>query len=209
MSSSAGDAGRGRMLDGAISIVVCGASAAAFLPVYALHLRQRLAYPTRYLLTHSAERFVRAEAVAMFADEVYRSHAADLVPTELAHRSRAMIVLPATANLVASMALGLAATPAQTALLAAPGPVLVFPSMNRVMWQRSSTQRHVRTLRADGHAVVDPAETDVYENWQRAVTRSPGLASPDQVTKIVVDWLSIPAGDAGTALVGTSSGVPA
>ena len=52
--------------------------------------------------------------------------APDLNPTEFALRSRAVIVLPATANMLASAALGLAGMPAQTAVLAAPGPVLFF-----------------------------------------------------------------------------------
>lgn len=182
------------MRDDAVSVIVCGASAAVMTPAYAMELRNHLSGPLRFLLTHSAERFVRADVVGWFGDEVYASDAADLIPTEFALRSRAIVVLPATANVLAAAALGLAASPAQTALLAAPGPVLFFPSMNRVMWERASTRRHVAALRAEGHGVVDPIEANIYENWQRKIVKAPALPPPGEIAKIVKEWLAKPSG---------------
>lgn len=173
------------MHDDAVSIIVCGASAAVLFPSYAMQLRQQLANPLRVLLTHGAERFVKPSTIAFFADEVYASDDEDFIPTEFARRSRVIAVLPATAHTLASAALGLAGSPAQTALLAAAGPVLYFPSMNRAMWQRESTRRHVATLRTDGHVVIDLIEADVYENWQRSVVRAPALPAPAEVAKII------------------------
>jgi phosphopantothenoylcysteine synthetase/decarboxylase len=131
--------------------------------------------------------------MAWAADEVWLSTAADLNPTELALRSRGIAVLPATANMVASAALGLAATSAQTAVLAAPGPVLFFPAMNQAMWDRDSTRRHVATLRGDGHVVIDPHQREVFELWRREVVTGATLPTPDEVSKIVLGWL----GEAG------------
>ncbi|MEU4623464.1 phosphopantothenate--cysteine ligase family flavoprotein [Actinoplanes sp. NPDC023801] len=166
------------MRDDAITLVVCGASAAVLLPSYAMQLRATTESPIRVLLTHSAARFLHRRTASWFADEAYASDDGDLIPTELARRSRLLVVLPATAHTMAAVALGLAGSPAQTALLAATGPVLFFPSMNQTMWERPVVQRHVRTLRDDGHQVVEPVDGLVYENWQRRTVQAPCLPSP-------------------------------
>ncbi|GAB2931898.1 hypothetical protein GCM10027280_19500 [Micromonospora polyrhachis] len=190
------------MHDNAVSIIVCGASAAVLFPTYAMQLRQQLTDPLRVLLTHGAERFVKPSTIAFFADEVYASDDESFIPTEFARRSRVIAVLPATAHTLASAALGLAGSPAQTALLAASGPTLYFPSMNRAMWQRESTRRHVATLRADGHVVIDPVEAGVYENWQRSVVRAPALPAPAEVAQLI-------AAAAAEAGAGTEAGAAA
>lgn len=177
------------MRDDAISVIVCGASAALDLPGYLGALRHRVRGPLRILATASAGRFLPTGALGWLADEAYDSAAADLNPTEFAMRSRAVVVLPATANMLASAALGLAATPAQTVLLAATAPILFFPSMNEVMWTRSTTRRHVATLRGEGHIVVDPHERDAYQMWSRQSAPGRVLPPPADVAKIVLDRL--------------------
>jgi phosphopantothenoylcysteine synthetase/decarboxylase len=177
------------MRDNALSIVVCGSNAAVGLPAYLTHLADELDLGLRVLLTRSAERFVRPRLIAMYADELYTSDDESLNPTELARRSVGIVVLPATANMLASAALGLAATPAQTALLAATGPALFFPQLNASMWAKGSVRRHVDTLRTDGHTVVDPVHQQVYELWRREFTVGPAMPPPDQATEIVLTWL--------------------
>jgi phosphopantothenoylcysteine synthetase/decarboxylase len=177
------------MRDDALSVVVCGSSAAMDLPGHLGALRRRVRGPLRALLTHSAERFVPAQVVRWLTDEAYTADADDLNPTELALRSRAVIVLPATAHMLASAALGLAATPAQTVVLAARTPVLFFPAMNEVMWDKPVTRRHLATLRGDGHAVVDPYEREAYQMWSRQWGPGRVLPPPAHVAKIVLDWL--------------------
>ncbi|MCG6498790.1 flavoprotein [Kitasatospora sp. A2-31] len=175
------------MRDDALTVIVCGASAALDLPGYLVRLRQGVRAPLRVLLTHSAERFLRAEALAWHADEAYG--AGDPVnPTELARRSRGLAVLPATANLLAGAALGLAGSPAQTALLAHPRPALLFPSMNAVMWEKPTTRRHVAALRAEGHVVVDPQPGEVYELWRGQVVEGRGLVTPERAARVVASW---------------------
>ncbi|BCJ56128.1 hypothetical protein Asp14428_76030 [Actinoplanes sp. NBRC 14428] len=187
------------MLDDAISVIVCGASAAVLLPSYAMQLRATTRQPVRLLLTYSAEQFVQPRTLGWFADEVYGSADAELVPTEFARRSRLLVVLPASAHTMAAAALGLAGSPAQTVLLAATGPVLFFPSMNRAMWERPSTRRHVRTLREDGHRVIDPIEATVYENWQRRSVQAPSLPGP-------VDAAALITAEAGTRSIAAANG---
>lgn len=120
------------MKDDALSVIVCGSGSA--IPAYLIWLRQEVDLPLRVLMTHSAERFVPPQLVAWYADEMYVSGDPALNPTELARRSLGIVVLPATANIIAAAALGLAATPAQTALLNSPRSVMFFPSTNEAMW---------------------------------------------------------------------------
>src|SRR5262249_27509 len=123
------------MREGALSVVACGASAVLSLPDYLSQLHTDIDIPLRFLLTHSARRSINPDRPAWHADEVLSADA-NFNPTEFALRSRLVAVLPASANMLACAALGLAATPGQTVVLAAPGPVMFFPSMNKVMWDR-------------------------------------------------------------------------
>jgi len=177
------------MRDDALSVIICGSSAAIGMPAYLVWLRQEIDLSLRVLLTHSAERFLQPQVAAWHADEVFTSDDAGLNPTEFAMRSLGIVVLPATANMLASAALGLAATPAQTVLLASNRPVLFFPSMNATMWAKNSTQRHVATLRAEGHTVVEPQERAVFELWQRDNAVGPALLPPDEAAETIVAWL--------------------
>jgi phosphopantothenoylcysteine decarboxylase/phosphopantothenate--cysteine ligase len=108
---------------------------------------------------------------------------------QLALTASAIVVLPASANTLASAALGLAATPAQTALLAAPSPVLYFPHMNPVMWNKPVIQRRVGELRAEGNTVIDPVETTTYHMWKAAKDVGLSLPDPEDAAAIVSGFL--------------------
>jgi len=195
------------MEDDALSVIVSGSSAAIGIPSYLVWLRQEIDLSLRVLLTHSAERFLQPQVVAWHADEVYTSDDTGLNPTEFAKRSLGIVVLPATANMLASAALGLAATPAQTALLASDRPALFFPAMNATMWAKNSTQRHVTALRSEGHTVVEPQERAVFELWQRDNVVGPALLPPDEATETIVTWLENSLSAATTAAPGAGLGL--
>ncbi|HEX6467733.1 MAG TPA: flavoprotein [Streptosporangiaceae bacterium] len=177
------------MKDNALTIIACGSSAATNLPAYLTGLAGAVDLELRVLLTPSAGRFIQPQVVAWYADEVIGSDDPALNPAELAGRSIGIVVLPATANMVAAAALGLAAGPAQTTLLAAPDPALFFPSMNPSMWAKGTTQRHVAALRAEGHTVVEPLEQRMYEIWRRDFTTGPALPPPHVATETIIEWL--------------------
>ncbi len=185
-----------RMRDDALSVIICGSSAAMAASGYLSWLRQEIDLPLRVLLTASAERFVQPQVAAWYADEVYASGDPALNPTEFARRSLGIVVLPATAATIAAAALGLAGTPAQTALLASERPAIFFPSMNRSMWTKKTTRRHVEALRDEGHTVVEPQERVIFELWRRENALGIAMPPPDAVAELVVSWLeSILAGD--------------
>lgn len=177
------------MQEDALSVIVCGSSASISVPAYLVWLRNEIDLSLRVLLTCSAERFIQRQVVAWHADEVYASDDTALNPVEFARSSRGIVVLPATANMLAAAALGLAATPAQTALLASDRPALFFPNMNSSMWEKGSVQRHVATLRADGHTVVQPQQREVFEMWRREVSIGLTLLPPDEVAETIIKWI--------------------
>ena len=72
-----------------------------------------------------------------------------------------MLVCPATADLLAKMAAGIADDLATTLLLATDKPVVVAPAMNVRMWLHAATQRNVAQLKADGVRIIDPAEGEM------------------------------------------------
>lgn len=177
------------MHDRALSVIVCGSSAALSLTQYLSRIRRQIGEdPIRVLLTYSAQRFVSPDTVHWYADECFVSEDPRLNPTEFAVRSRSVVALPTTANMLAAAALGLAGTPAQTVLLMAEPPTLFFPSMNQVMWRRGTTGAHVSALRAEGHVVVDPQPGEAYEMWKRRIVDSLVMPGPDEAAAIVGRW---------------------
>ncbi len=74
------------------------------------------------------------------------------------HRTDLIVVCPATANIIAKMAAGIADDLATTILLATDKPVLAVPAMNVRMWNHRATQRNLTQLRADGVHIMAPDE---------------------------------------------------
>lgn len=77
---------------------------------------------------------------------------------ELARQAEVFCVAPATANLLAKAAIGLADDLLSTTLLSFTGPILLAPAMNCEMWRKPPVQRNVAQLRGDGVQIVDPEE---------------------------------------------------
>lgn len=177
------------MRDDALVVIAGGSSAALVLSAFLSELRRTIDTEIVVLLTRSAERFVPPQVVGWLGDEVLVSDQPDLNPVEVALKAKAIVVLPATAHLIACTALGLASTPATTALLAAPRPCLWFPHMNRTMWDKPVTQRHVADLRASGETIVEPDRREVYEIWRGERTEGISMMGPDKAAPLVRDWL--------------------
>ena len=77
---------------------------------------------------------------------------------ELAEKADLLCIAPATANILAKAACGLADDLLSTLLLSFSGPVLMAPAMNSLMWEKPAVQRNVAQLRADGVVLIDPEE---------------------------------------------------
>ena len=116
------------------------------------------------VLTEGGAKFITAMTLAALSENPVHTTLWDLKnEVEMGHiqLSRAadlVVVCPATADLMAKMAAGIADDLATTLLLATDKPVLAVPAMNVRMWEHAATRRNVATLRASGVTVLDPDE---------------------------------------------------
>lgn len=170
-------------LDGAKILLVVGGGIAAYKALDLIRrLRERGAGVT-CVLTAGAQHFVTPLAAAAlsgakaYTDLFDRDDEADIGHIKLARMADAIVVAPATANLMARMATGQADDLATTVLLATRAPILIAPAMNVAMWQHPATRRNLATLVGDGVAVVGPNEGAMAEaEW------GPGrLAEPVEI----------------------------
>lgn len=103
----------------------------------------------------------------------------------VAQETDVLLVAPATADLLAKFAHGLANDFLTTLYLAFTGPVVLAPAMNTNMWNHPATQANLALLRARGHHFIEPED-----GWLACGTIGPGrLADPDRIA-IAVDSLS-------------------
>jgi phosphopantothenoylcysteine decarboxylase / phosphopantothenate---cysteine ligase len=114
------------------------------------------------VLTEGAQEFVTPLAAAALAGErahtdlFDRASEAEIGHIKLARQADAVVVAPATANLMARMAGGHAADLATTILLATTLPILIAPAMNVQMWAHPATRRNRAVLEGDGVRIVGP-----------------------------------------------------
>lgn len=105
---------------------------------------------------------------------------------ELAQRADLFCIAPATANLMAKAACGLADDLLSTLLLSFEGPVLLAPAMNTQMWNNKAVERNVAQLREDGRLFVGPAE-----GWLSCRQQGAGrMAEPDEIAACITGLLS-------------------
>jgi phosphopantothenoylcysteine decarboxylase/phosphopantothenate--cysteine ligase len=150
-------------------------------------LRERGA-EVRPVMTAGAQHFVTPLAVgALSAGHVYtdlfsREDEQDIGHIRLARDCDLIVVAPATADLMAKMANGLADDLASTVLLATDRPVLLAPAMNPKMWSHPATRRNVETLRGDGLAFVGPNAGEMAEGGEAGLGR---MAEPLEIVAAV------------------------
>ena len=105
----------------------------------------------------------------------------------VAQNHDALLIAPATADLMAKFAHGLAGDFLTTTYLAFKGPVILAPAMNTNMWEHAATQANLATLRARGHAIIEPDE-----GLLACGTTGPGrLAEPVRIAEEVVRLLTV------------------
>ena len=144
-----------------ILLIVSG-SVAAFKALIFVRLARAAGHEVLPILSQGGARFVTREALAAIAGNPVHT---DLWAAEesighirLARWPDAVVVAPASANMLARMAHGLTTDLASTVLLATRAPVLVAPAMNPAMWEHPATQANVAALRARGVAFAGPVE---------------------------------------------------
>jgi phosphopantothenoylcysteine decarboxylase len=116
------------------------------------------------VMTRAAERFItRLTLQTLSRNEVVTSAAEDRpdwrpVHIALADKASLLLIAPASANVLAELAHGLAGHPLAEIALATRAPLLLAPAMNGNMWQHPATQNNIATLKSRGAQFVGPAE---------------------------------------------------
>lgn len=145
-----------------VLLAVCG-GIAAYKACEVLRGLQKAGCAVRVACTAASERFVGAatfEALTRYpvCDDLFENPASDIPHIDYAEWADLALVVPATANVMAKMAHGLADDAVSATLLACPCPVLVAPGMNTNMWRNPATQANLHLLESRGVRFVLPVE---------------------------------------------------
>jgi phosphopantothenoylcysteine decarboxylase/phosphopantothenate--cysteine ligase len=145
-------------------LLIVGGGIAAYKSLELTRLLRKAGVGVRPILTKAGAEFVTPLSLAALAeDKVYSelfslTDESEMGHIELSRSADLVVVAPATADLMAKAANGLAGDLASTTLLATDKPVLMAPAMNVRMWLHAATQRNLATLKADGVTFVGPDE---------------------------------------------------
>ena len=176
-----------------ILLIVAG-GIAAYKSLELVRLLRRQGIAVRAVMTGSAHEFVTPLSLGVLTeDEVYGDmfnlkEEREIGHIQLSREADLIVVCPATANILAKMASGIADDLATTILLATDKPVLAVPAMNVRMWGHAATQRNLKQLRSDGIHVMQPDE-----GGMACGEFGPGrLPEPLDIAKQICDLLSHP-----------------
>ena len=148
-------------------LLIVGGGIAAYKSLELVRLLRKAGHEISPALTKGGEHFVTAMSLGALAEaEVHSSlwelkDEIEIGHIQLSRSADFLLVCPATADLLAKMAAGIADDLATTLLLATDKPVVVAPAMNVKMWLHPATTRNVQQLLDDGVKLIEPAEGDM------------------------------------------------
>ena len=180
-------------------LLIIGGGIAAYKASEFIRLARKSGHEVTPVLTDGGSHFVTPMTLAALAESPVYTSLWDLKDeTEMGHiqLSRAadlVLVCPATADLIARMAAGVADDLATTLLLATDKPVVIAPAMNHRMWLHEATQANVATLKSRGIRVIEPVEGDM-----ACGEYGPGrLPEPVEILEFLSAEFQIPFGPSG------------
>ena len=148
-------------------LLIVGGGIAAYKSLELVRLLKKAGHQVTPVLTGGGEHFVTPMNLGTLAEApVYTSlwdlkEEVEIGHIQLSRAADFVLVCPATADLLAKMAAGLADDLATTLLLATDKPVVVAPAMNVRMWLHPATGRNIQQLVDDGINVIEPAEGEM------------------------------------------------
>lgn len=175
-------------------LLVIGGGIAAYKCLLLIRLLKARGIEVRCVLTKSAAEFVTPLSLgALSGDKVYGelfslTDEQEMGHIELSRSADLVVVAPATADLMAKAANGLANDLASTVLLATDKPVLMAPAMNVRMWHHPATQRNLKALQVDGIEMIGPDEGDM-ACGEYGLGR---MAEPEAIFAAILAKLEIP-----------------
>ncbi len=148
-------------------LLIIGGGIAAYKSLLLIRECAKRGIRSRVILTKAGAEFITPLSVSGLTGEDTFSELFNLTDEtkmghiELSRSADLVVVAPATADLMAKAANGLANDLASTTLLATDKPVMMAPAMNVRMWEHAATQRNLATLKKDGIKIVGPDEGDM------------------------------------------------
>lgn len=174
-----------------IVLGVCG-GIAAYKSVELLRRLVKLGARVRVIMTRSAARFVGPMTFEVLAenpvclDLFEEKNDADIRHIAWAEAAQAVVIAPATANMVAKLAHGIADDALSTFMLAVTCPVMICPSMNANMFEHPANRRNLRQLEADGCRIMAPGEGEL-----ACKTTGPGrLPEPADIVDRLIGFMT-------------------
>ena len=156
-----------KSLSGARILLIVAGGVSAYKSLELIRRLRERGASVRVVMTEAAKQFITPLSAAALSGHAVRFDQFSLIDEaemghiELSREADLVVVAPATADLLARMAQGLANDLASTTLLATDKRVLVAPAMNVRMWLHPATRRNVAALSADGVAFVGPDDGEM------------------------------------------------
>lgn len=174
-------------------LLIISGGIAAYKSLELIRLIKKAGGHVRCIITQGGQKFVTPLSAAALSEEtVYTDLWSLKDETEMGHirlsrEADLIVVAPASANLIAQMAYGLAEDLASTALLAANKPILIAPAMNHMMWSNAATQDNIQTLKSRGIQTIGPNE-----GAMACGEHGPGrMAEPEEIMNAIFNQPSI------------------
>ena len=173
-----------------IVLGVCG-GIAAYKSCELVRLFKKAGHDVRVMMTKSAQEFVTAMTFQTLSGNPVATNLFDLTEESqighihLADSADVIVIAPATANILARAAHGLAEDMVSTVLLATRASVVFCPSMNVNMWKHPATQTNIELLKKRNNHFVDPESGDLACGW----VGDGRMAEPSSIFKRVMELL--------------------
>ena len=184
-------------------LLIVGGGIAAYKASELIRLFRKGGHEVTPVLTVGGAHFVTPMTLAALAESpVYTSlwdlkDESEMGHIQLSRAADIVLVCPATADLLAKMAAGVADDLATTLLLATDKPVVVAPAMNVRMWLHPATQRNLARLKADGIMVIEPDD-----GAMACGEFGPGrLAEPTEIARFIEQSFPFVSGEIATPLL--------
>ncbi|MDZ7823438.1 MAG: bifunctional phosphopantothenoylcysteine decarboxylase/phosphopantothenate--cysteine ligase CoaBC [Ahrensia sp.] len=177
-----------KILGGKNICLIIGGGIAAYKCLDLIRRLRERGASVRPIMTKASSEFVTELSVGalandrVFTDLFDRAAEHDVGHIRLSREADILVVAPATADLMAKMANGLANDLASTVLLATDKPVLIAPAMNPKMWNHAATKRNIKTLRGDGIHFVGPNAGEMAESGEAGYGR---MAEPMEIVSAI------------------------
>jgi phosphopantothenoylcysteine decarboxylase/phosphopantothenate--cysteine ligase len=175
------------MLHGKRVLLIISGGIAAYKSLELIRLLRKSGLTVRCILTKGGAQFITPLSVSaltenkVFTDLFSLTDEAEMGHISLSRETDLLLVAPASADILAKMAQGLADDLASTVILATDKPVLVAPAMNVRMWQHKATQENISTILRRGVLIVGPDEGNM-----ACGEFGPGrLADPEEILRSV------------------------